>query len=282
MLPPNTPGGFIPALASELIVCELGGEKCCEEENGEELGMRRSSGSELLCISRFCSRLRLRWCGGRLGGRGNWLCEWMLKLLSSLGRSLLLGAVGDARAASSLGLTWVPDMRTVARQRIKGRWVEKVNNNAELRNDGFPWQMRIIQINVMLKHRFAERLLQHSALIGSYLMFLMLYCNLIPFWIGKVEFQSNQGSFVTLLFIFQFAFQFWGTTLTPALLSSLEASSGSKGDGMGSTGRSWGRTQCTTKIQYVLTLVLIPLCWRLMWLCSELRDLATVPQRTQR
>ena len=106
MLPPNTPGGFIPAFASELIVCELGGEKCCEEENGEELGMRRSSGSELLCISRFCSRLRLRWCGGRLGGSGNWLCEWMLRLLSSLGRSLLLGAVGEARAASSLGLTW--------------------------------------------------------------------------------------------------------------------------------------------------------------------------------
>ena len=36
MLPPNTPGGFIPALASELIVWELGGEKCWEEDGGEE------------------------------------------------------------------------------------------------------------------------------------------------------------------------------------------------------------------------------------------------------
>ena len=45
------------------------------------------------------------------------------------------------------------------------------------------------------------------------------------------------------------------------------ASSGSKGAGMGRTGRS---------------LVLMPLCWRLMCECSELRDLATVPHNTQR
>ena len=45
----------------------------------------------------------------------------------------------------------------------------------------------------MLKHRFAERLLQHSALIGSYLMFLMLYCNLIPFWIGKSRISIQSG-----------------------------------------------------------------------------------------
>ena len=111
----------------------------------------------------------------------------------------------------------------------------------------------------MLKHRFAGGLLQHNALIGSYLMFLMLYCNLIPFWNGKVVFQSNQGSFVALLFTFQFAFQFWGTTFTPALLSSLEASSGSKGDGMGRTGRSWGENSLKTEEQGAD--ICSPWCW---------------------
>ena len=56
-------------------------------------------------------------------------------------------------------------------------------------------------------------------------------------------------------------------TFTPALLRSLLASSGSKGAGMGRTGRS---------------LVLIPRCWRDMWEWSELRDLATVPHSTHR
>ena len=57
----------------------------------------------------------------------------------------------------------------------------------------------------------------------------------------------------------------WCITFTPALLSSLLASSGSNGAGMGRTGRS---------------LVLIPLCCRDMWECRLLRDLATVPHST--
>ena len=93
----------MPAAARELMVWWFGDEKCDEVEKGEEMGMRRSSGSPLsLCKSLFCS---LKWCGGREGGRGNWLCAWMLRLLSSLGRSLLRGAVGEARAASSLAVT---------------------------------------------------------------------------------------------------------------------------------------------------------------------------------
>ena len=56
-------------------------------------------------------------------------------------------------------------------------------------------------------------------------------------------------------------------TLTPALARSREARSGSKGLGMGRTGRS---------------LVLMPRCCRDMCECRELRDLATVPQRTHR
>lgn len=58
-----------------------------------------------------------------------------------------------------------------------------------------------------------------------------------------------------------------GEIFTPALANSLEASSGSKGLGIGSTGRS---------------LVEIPRCWRDMCECSEFLDLATVPQSTQR
>ena len=58
-----------------------------------------------------------------------------------------------------------------------------------------------------------------------------------------------------------------GDTLTPAFARSLEASSASKGAGIGTTGRS---------------LVEMPLCCLDMWEWSELRDLATVPQRTQR
>lgn len=58
-----------------------------------------------------------------------------------------------------------------------------------------------------------------------------------------------------------------GLTLTPAFAKSLEANSGSKGLGIGSTGRSF---------------VLIPRCCRDMCECRELRDFATVPQRTQR
>lgn len=54
---------------------------------------------------------------------------------------------------------------------------------------------------------------------------------------------------------------------TPAFAKSFDASSGSKGLGIGKTGKS---------------LVEIPRCWRDMWECSELRDLATVPQRTHR
>ena len=56
-------------------------------------------------------------------------------------------------------------------------------------------------------------------------------------------------------------------TFTPDFASSLEASSASKGAGMGTTGRS---------------LVEMPRCWRDMCECSEFLDLATVPQRTQR
>ena len=56
-------------------------------------------------------------------------------------------------------------------------------------------------------------------------------------------------------------------TFTPDLESSLEASSASKGAGIGTTGRS---------------LVEMPLCCRDMCECSELRDLATVPQSTHR
>lgn len=55
--------------------------------------------------------------------------------------------------------------------------------------------------------------------------------------------------------------------LTPALASRQEAKTGSKGAGIGTTGKS---------------LVLIPRCWRDMCECRELRDLATVPQRTHR
>ena len=56
-------------------------------------------------------------------------------------------------------------------------------------------------------------------------------------------------------------------TFTPDLASSLEASSASKGAGMGTTGRSF---------------VEMPLCCRDMCECREFLDLATVPQRTQR
>lgn len=56
-------------------------------------------------------------------------------------------------------------------------------------------------------------------------------------------------------------------TLTPALASSLLASSGSNGEGIGRTGRSF---------------VLMPRCCRDMCECSEFRLLATVPHRTHR
>ena len=58
-----------------------------------------------------------------------------------------------------------------------------------------------------------------------------------------------------------------GLTLTPAFARRREASSGSNGLGIGSTGRS---------------LVLIPRCCRDMCECREFLDLATVPQSTQR
>lgn len=58
-----------------------------------------------------------------------------------------------------------------------------------------------------------------------------------------------------------------GLTLTPALANRRDASSGSNGLGIGSTGRS---------------LVLIPRCCRDMCECKEFLDFATVPQRTQR
>lgn len=54
---------------------------------------------------------------------------------------------------------------------------------------------------------------------------------------------------------------------TPALASRHDASTGSKGAGIGTTGKS---------------LVLMPRCWRDMCECSELRDLATVPHSTHR
>ena len=58
---------------------------------------------------------------------------------------------------------------------------------------------------------------------------------------------------------------FISLTLIPAFLYSCEASSGSKGDGIGTTGRSF---------------VLIPRCWRDICECNEFLDLATVPQST--
>lgn len=54
-------------------------------------------------------------------------------------------------------------------------------------------------------------------------------------------------------------------TFTPAFKSRLDASSGSKFEGIGCTGKS---------------LVLIPRCWRDMCECNEFLDLATVPHST--
>lgn len=54
---------------------------------------------------------------------------------------------------------------------------------------------------------------------------------------------------------------------TPAFDKSFDASSGSNGLGIGNTGKSF---------------VEIPRCCRDMCECNEFRDLATVPQRTQR
>lgn len=60
-------------------------------------------------------------------------------------------------------------------------------------------------------------------------------------------------------------FFFFNNTLTPAFKSKLDASSGSKFEGIGCTGKS---------------LVLMPRCWRDMCECNEFLDLATVPHST--
>ena len=90
--------------------------------NGEEVGTLRSSGSPplgasglppllLLCIMAATEE------GGIEAGRGNccWVCS---RELSSLGRSDLLGAVGLARAASSLGDTLTPALAKSLELRI--------------------------------------------------------------------------------------------------------------------------------------------------------------------
>jgi len=59
----------------------------------------------------------------------------------------------------------------------------------------------------------------------------------------------------------------FGETLTPAFANSRDASSASKGAGIGTTGKSF---------------VEMPRCCRDMCECKELRDLATVPQSTHR
>ena len=147
------------------------------------------------------------------------------------------------------------------------------------------WQIRIIQINVMLKHRFVGGLLQHNALIGSYLMFLMLYCNLIPFlkWKSSIPIQSR---FVCSSAVhIPVRLSILRNYLYACLVEQLGGQFRVEGRRHGKNGQILGGKLIEdgrTGSRHLLTLVLIPLCWRLMWLCSELRDLATVPQSTQR
>jgi hypothetical protein len=68
-----------------LILCEWGDEK-----GGEESGTRRSSGSPPWWSPRPRPPPRFIWPGGIEGGSGNWFCWWTDRLLSSLGKSLLL------------------------------------------------------------------------------------------------------------------------------------------------------------------------------------------------
>ena len=79
--------------------------------------------------------------------------------------------------------------------------------------------------------------------------------------------KGNRKTLLPIVFCFFLRKQKNEPPLTPALARRQEARTGSKGAGMGTTGRS---------------LVLMPRCWRDMCECSELRDLATVPHSTHR
>ena len=100
-----------PAARLEMLGLEYWEELKPGDESGDDMGTLRSSGSSLLSLS-LSLWLMPRWAGGREGGRGNWFWLCMARLLSSLGRSLRLGAVGDALAASSDGDTFTPALES--------------------------------------------------------------------------------------------------------------------------------------------------------------------------
>ena len=77
------------------------------DDRGDDMGTLKSSGSSWLSLSLSLSLWfeRFKCAGGKEGGSGNWFWLCIARLLSSLGRSLRRGAVGEARAANSVGET---------------------------------------------------------------------------------------------------------------------------------------------------------------------------------
>ena len=115
----------------------------------------------------------------------------------------------------------------------------------------------------MVATRFLDQIVSDNRLqiCGANGMFAISNSTMISEWSDRPD--QNYGSIV----INPACGDAMKRTFTPDLASSLEASSASKGAGMGTTGRSF---------------VDIPLCCRDMCECREFLDLATVPQRTQR